>query len=214
LGKREGTLYSTVQVQMQLPTIMEEAEAYVSFLDAFRQAKPVGDGVGALTASRLMAGLEKREIAKEMIFAEMTIDGRRVLVAKAKGPGGAVGKVGDAVANLIEVNGGKVGLVVMVDAGLKLEGEDTGEVAEGTGAAIGGIGVDKYKIEEVATKYDVPVYAIIVKESLKDVLAPMNESISKAVDDVIVRLKRVLQERTKEGDTVMVVGVGNTLGIE
>jgi hypothetical protein len=125
-----------------------------------------------------------------------------------------VGKVGDAVANLIEVNGGKVGLVVMVDAGLKLEGEDTGEVAEGTGAAIGGIGVDKYKIEEVATKYDVPVYAIIVKESLKDVLAPMNESISKAVDDVIVRLKRVLQERTKEGDTVMVVGVGNTLGIE
>ena len=56
LGKKEGTLYSTVQVQMQLPTIMEEAEAYVSFLEAFRQGKPVGDGVGALTASRLMAG--------------------------------------------------------------------------------------------------------------------------------------------------------------
>jgi hypothetical protein len=214
LGKREGTLYSTVQVQMQLPTIMEEAEAYVSFLDAFRESKPVGDGVGALTASRLMAGQEKREIAKEMILAETTIDGRRVLATKAKGPGGAVGKVGDAVANLMEANGGKVGLVVMIDAGLKLEGEDTGEVAEGTGAAIGGIGVDKYKIEEVATKYKIPVYAIIVKESLKDVLAPMNESISKAVDDVIVRLKRVLQERTKEGDTVMVVGVGNTLGIE
>jgi len=214
LGKREGTLYSTLQVQMQLPTIMEEAEAYVAFLDAFRQSKPVGDGVGALTASRLMAGQEKREIAKEMIVAETTIDGRRVLATKAKGPGGAVGKVGDAVANLIEANGGKVALVVMVDAGLKLEGEDTGEVAEGTGAAIGGIGVDKYKIEEVATKYKVPVYAIIVKESLKDVLAPMNESISKAVDDVITRLKRVLQERTKEGDTVIVVGVGNTLGIE
>jgi hypothetical protein len=136
------------------------------------------------------------------------------LATKAKGPGGAVGKVGDAVANLIEANNGKVALVVMVDAGLKLEGEETGEVAEGTGAAIGGIGVDQYKIEEISTKYKVPVYAIIVKESLKDVLAPMNESISKAVDDVIARLKRVLQERTKEGDTVIVVGVGNTLGIE
>jgi hypothetical protein len=214
LGKREGTLYSTLQVQMQLPTIMEEAEAYVAFLDAFKQSKPVGDGVGALTASRLMAGQEKREIAKEMIVAETTIDGRRVLATKAKGPGGAVGKVGDAVANLIEANNGKVALVVMVDAGLKLEGEETGEVAEGTGAAIGGIGVDQYKIEEISTKYKVPVYAIIVKESLKDVLAPMNESISKAVDDVIARLKRVLQERTKEGDTVIVVGVGNTLGIE
>jgi hypothetical protein len=213
LGKKEGTLYSTVQVQMQLPTIMEEAEAYVSFLEAFRQGKPVGDGVGALTASRLMAGQEKREIAKEMVFAETTIDGRRVLVTKAKGPGGAVGKVGDAVYNLIEANSGKVGLVVMVDAGLKLEGEDTGDVAEGTGAAIGGIGVDKYKIEEVTTKYKVPVYAIIVKESLKEVLAPMNEPISRAVDNVIARLKTVLQERTKEGDTVIVVGVGNTIGI-
>lgn len=60
LGKKDGTLYSTVQVQMQLPTIMEEAEAYLSFLDAFKQGKPVGDGVGALTASKLMAGQERR----------------------------------------------------------------------------------------------------------------------------------------------------------
>jgi hypothetical protein len=214
LGKKEGTLYSTVQVQMQLPAIMEEAEAYLSFLDAFKQDKPIGDGAGALTASKIMAGQERREIAKEMVVAETAIDGRRVLVTKAKGPGGAVGKVGDAVSNLIEANVGKVRLVVMVDAGLKLEGEEAGEVAEGIGAAIGGIGVDKYKIEEVATKYKVPVYAIIVKESLKEVLAPMNEPISRAVDTVVARLRTVLQERTKEGDTVIVVGVGNTLGIE
>jgi hypothetical protein len=214
LGKKEGTLYSTVQVQMQLPTIMEEAEAYLSFLDAFKQDKPIGDGAGALTASKIMAGKERREIAKEMVVAETAIDGRRVLVTKAKGPGGAVGKVGDAVSNLIEANVGKVRLVVMVDAGLKLEGEEALEVAEGIGAAIGGIGVDKYKIEEVATKYKVPVYAIIVKESLKEVLAPMNELISRAVDTVVARLRTILQERTKEGDTVIVVGVGNTLGIE
>jgi hypothetical protein len=214
LGKKDGTLYSTVQVQMQLPTIMEEAEAYLSYLDAFRQGKPVGDGAGALTASRLMVGQERREIAKEMVVAETTIDGRRVLATKAKGPGGAVGKVGDAVGNLIEANAGKVGLVVMVDAGLKLEGEDTGEVAEGIGAAIGGIGVDKYKIEEAATKYNVPVYAIIIKESLKEVLAPMSEPISKAVDNAVARLRTVLHEQTKEGDTIIVVGVGNTLGIE
>jgi hypothetical protein len=74
--------------------------------------------------------------------------------------------------------------------------------------------VDKYKIEEIATKYKVPVYAIIVKESLKEVLAPMNEPISRAVDTVVARLRTVLQERTKEGDTAIVVGVGNTLGIE
>jgi hypothetical protein len=214
LGKKDGTLYSTVQIQMQLPTIMEEAEAYVSFLDAFKQGKPIGDGVGALVSSKLMAGQERREIAKEMVVAETAIDGRRVLATKAKGPGGAVGKVGDAVSALIEANAGKVGLVVMVDAGLKLEGEDSGEVAEGIGAAIGGIGVDKYRIEEVATKYNVPVYAIIVKESLKEVLAPMTELVSGAVDNVVAKLRTVLRERTKEGDIIIVVGVGNTLGIE
>jgi len=199
---------------MQLPTIMEEAEAYLSFLDAFKQSRPIGDGVGALAASKLMAGQERREIAKEMVIGETIIDGRRVLATKAKGPGGAVGKVGDAVSSLIEANVGKVRLVVMVDAGLKLEGEDAGEVAEGIGAAIGGIGVDKYKIEEVATKHKIPVYAIIIKESLKEVLAPMSDPLREAVDKAIARLKTVLQEQTKEGDTAIVVGVGNTLGIE
>ena len=214
LGKKEGTLYSTVQVQMQLPTIMEEAEAYLSFLDAFRQGKPVGDGVGALTASKLMAGQERREIAKEMVVAETTVDGRRVLATKARGPGGAVGKVGDAVGSLIEANAGKVRLVVMVDAGLKLEGEDSGDVAEGIGAAIGGIGIDKYKIEEAATKYNIPVYAIVIKESLKEVLAPMTETISHAADGAVSRFRSIIQERTEEGDTIIVVGVGNTIGIE
>ena len=34
----------------------------------------------------------------------------------------------------------------MVDAGLKLEGEDSGYVVDGVGAAIGGVGVEKFKI--------------------------------------------------------------------
>ena len=44
----------------------------------------------------------------------------------------------------------------MIDAGLKLEGEMVGEVSEGIGAAIGGPGVDAYKIEEKLTKYKIP----------------------------------------------------------
>ena len=213
LGKKEGTMYTTMQIQMQLPMIMEEAEAYVSFLDAFKQSKPIGDGIGALTASKLMADHDKFEVAKDMVVAETTIDGRRVLVTKAKGPGGTVGKPGDAVGNLIEANGGKVSLIVMIDAGLKLEGENSGDIVEGVGAAIGGIGVDKYKIEEVATKYKIPVYAIVIKESLKEGLASMTEAISQAADSVISRLRSIIRERTKEGNIVIVVGVGNTIGI-
>jgi hypothetical protein len=101
----------------------------------------------------------------------------------------------------------------MVDAALKLEGEDSGSIAEGVGAAIGGPGIDQYKIEEIATKYKIPVYAIAVKESVKEVLAPMTPAIAKAADSVADIFRRVIQERTKENDTVLIIGVGNTMGI-
>ena len=52
---------------------------------------------------------------------------------------------GDSVAKLIEEHN-EVSLIVMVDAGLKLEGEDSGYVVDGVGAAIGGVGVEKFKI--------------------------------------------------------------------
>ena len=212
-GKKGGTVYSTVQIQMELPLIMEEAEAYFSFIDAFKQGKPIGDGVGPLVASKLMADTSPREVAKDMVAAEVMIEGRKVVVTRAKGPGGTVGKPGDAVANLLENYDGKMSLIVMVDAGMKLEGEDSGYVVEGVGAAIGGVGVEKFKIEELATKYEAPIYAMIVRQSLKEVLSPMTNVLIDSVDEVIKRLGRVILERTEEGSTVLVVGVGNTIGI-
>lgn len=213
VGKKGGTIYSTMQIQMELPMIMEEAEAYFSFIDAFKQGKPIGDGIGPLVASKLIAKNDIREVAEDTIMAEVTVEGRRVIVTKAKGPGGTVGKAGDAISNLIKENDGKVSLIVMVDAGLKLEGEDSGFVVEGVGAAIGGVGVEKFKIEEIATKHQIPVYAMIVRQSLKEVLAPMTDAIINSVEEVIKRLGRVIRERTKEGNTILVVGVGNTIGI-
>ena len=82
----------------------------------------------------------------------------------------------------------------MVDAGLKLEGEDSGYVVEGVGAAIGGVGVEKFKIEELAVKHKIPVYAIIVRQSLTEVLSPMTDALKNSVDEVIKRLGRVIRE--------------------
>ena len=212
-GKKGGTIYSTMQIQMELPMIMEEAEAYFSFIDAFKQGKPIGDGVGPLVASKLMADAGIREVAEDMVAAEVAIEDRKVVVTRAKGPGGTVGKPGDAVVKLIEEYDHKLSLIVMVDAGMKLEGEDSGYVMEGVGAAIGGVGVDQFKIEELATKHKIPVYAIIVRQSLKEVLSPMTDVLINSADEVINRLGRVIRERTEEGNTVMVVGVGNTIGI-
>ena len=212
-GKKGGSIYNLVQIQMELPLIMEEAEAYFSFIDAFKQGKPIGDGVGPLVASKLMADSVPYDVAREMVAAEVTVEGRTVVVTKAKGPSGTVGKPGDAVTNLLEKYGKKVSLIVMVDAGLKLEGEDSGYVVEGVGAAIGGIGVEKFKIEEHATKNKIPVYALIVRQSLKEVLSPMTDVLSNSAAEVIKRLGRIIRERTKEGNTVIVDGVGNTIGI-
>jgi hypothetical protein len=213
MGKKGGSQYSLVEIDMRLPSMLEEAEAYIAFTDAFKTGKPIGDGIGPLTAQRLMAPHEKFELAQDTVGAETSIEGRRVIVIKAKGPGGTVGKTGDGITNLMEKHQGKIALVIMVDAALKLEGEESGTVSEGVGPAIGGPGIEQFKIEEAAAKYKVPVYAVVVKQSVKEALALMTSAIEKAADDVAVTVRRVIMERTNEADIVIIVGVGNTMGI-
>jgi hypothetical protein len=212
-GKKTLSLYVIMQLQMILPMVMKEAEAYASALKAFAYGQPIGDGVGPLIASKLMHGYEVRKVPKDCVVATVTFEGRTALVLKAEGPGGNVGKPGDAVEHVIEENEGKIALLIMIDAGLKLEGECVGEVAEGIGAAIGGPGVDAYKIEEKLTKYKIRNYAVVIKEDIGDAVSPMRREINDAVDKAIERVRDVVRERTKEGDKVIIVGVGNSIGV-
>jgi len=213
LGKKTMSLYVIMQIQMQLPLIMKEAEAYASALKAFAYGQPIGDGAGALVAAKLMHGYETRKIPKDNIAATVPIEGRTAFIIKAEGPGGNVGKTGDAVKTVIDENEGKIANIIMIDAALKLEGEEVGEVAEGVGAAIGGPGVDQFKIEDSILKYRIPINAVIIKEDIGDAVSPMRKEIFDAVDKTIERIKQVILERTKEGDKVIIVGVGNTIGI-
>jgi hypothetical protein len=212
-GKKTLSLYVIMQLQMILPMVMKEAEAYSSALKAFAYGQPIGDGVGPLIAAKLMHGYEVRKVPKDCVVATVPFEGRTLLVLKAEGPGGNVGKPGDAVEAVIEENQGKIANVIMIDAGLKLEGEKVGEVAEGIGAAIGGPGVDQYKIEEKLTKYKIQINAVIIKEDIGDAVSPMRKEINDAVDPAIERVKSVILERTKQGDTIIVVGVGNSIGV-
>jgi hypothetical protein len=212
-GKKTLSFYVMLQLQMILPMVMKEAEAYANALKAFADGQPIGDGAGPLVAAKLMHGFETRELPKDCVVASVPFEGRTALVIKAKGPGGNVGKPGDAVKAAIEENKGKIASVIMIDAGLKLEGEVVGEVAEGVGAAIGGPGVDQYKIEESIAEYHIPIYAVIVKEDIGDAVSVMRKEIADSVDKVLERVKTVTLERTKEGDKIIIVGVGNTIGI-
>ena len=215
LGKKTMNIYVIMQIHMILPMIVREIEAYSAALQAFKDGMPIGDSVGPLVAAKLMHGHEWTDVAKEMVAAEVPYNGRTLVVIKAKGPGGSVGKPGDAVENILNGRKGKskVKAVIMVDAAGKLEGEPTGGVAEGIGAAIGGIGVEKYKIEEAVKAHDIPTYAIVIKQDISHVVAPMVEELYTACGTAVETIKRMVDEKTQEGDTVLVAGIGNTVGV-
>jgi hypothetical protein len=213
LGRKTQSFYLILQLQMILPLIMQEAEALVGATKAFAQGQPIGDGVGPLVASKLMKDKEKRKIEKDVVVSELMIDGRQILALKAEGPGGNVGKPGDAIKQLIEEREGKIAMIVMIDAAVKFEGEKTGDISEGIGAAIGGIGTERFKIEEEASKYKIAVHALIVKQSIQEAIMPMKKDIAEATDNVITRIKSLLQEQTKEAETIIIAGIGNTIGI-
>lgn len=213
LGKKTFSIMVIIQLQAFLPLIMMEAEAYQGATKAFAEGHPIGDGAGALVASKLMRNHETRKVEKDMVAAETVLEGRRLIAMKAEGPGGNVGKPGDAIRQVLQENNGKAAMIIMVDAALKLEGEKTGEISEGIGAAIGGIGTERFKIEEEATKFGIPVFAIVVKQSIQEAVTTMKKEIAEAAEPVIERIKHLVLERTKEGELVIVAGIGNTAGI-
>jgi hypothetical protein len=213
LGKKTLSLYVIMQIQMILPLIMREAEAYASALKAFAYGQPIGDGAGALVAAKLMQGHRKKKIEKDCVVAKVPIEGRTAYVIKAEGPGGNVGKPGEAIKRVIEENDGKIATVIMIDAALKLEGEKPGAVAEGVGAAIGGPGTEQYKIEESISKNRIPVHAVVIKEDIGDAVSPLRKEIFDATEVALERVKRVIKEKTKEGDALIIAVIGNTIGV-
>jgi hypothetical protein len=213
MGKRTSSFYIILQLQMILPLVMQEAEALVGACKAFSQGQPIGDGIGPLIVSSLMKDKEKRKLEKDMVASETSLEGRKLFLLKAEGPGGNVGKPGEAIRRLIEENDGKISMIVMIDAALKFEGEKSGEIGEGIGAAIGGIGTERFKIEEEAQKFKIPVYAMIIKESIQEAILPMKKSIAESAEKTITRVKNLIIEQSKEGDTIIIAGIGNTIGV-
>ncbi len=217
LAKKTGNFYIAVQLQMQAPLIFSFAKAYLQAVYAFKEGAPVGDSVGPLVVSKFLEGKKVKKHHKEFVkdtdVYELEHLKRKIYVVKASGPGGNVGKPGEAIKKILEKNKNSIKLVIMIDAALKLEGEKTGSVAEGVGAAIGGIGVEKFKIEEVVTKFEVPLYAIIIKMSLAEAISIIKKEIAETYEDVIKRIERVIEEETGEGDKIILAGIGNTVGV-
>lgn len=195
MGKRTTSMFILVQLQMVMPLLLEEAEALQKAISAFKRGQPIGDGIGPMIVGKMMFGKEKKIAAKETIYSEDEYKGRKLYLLKAEGPAGTVGRPGEAISRLVGDMGIKIDTVIMIDAALKLEGEKTGDVAEGIGAAIGGIGVEKYQVEEVATRFSIPIYAVIVKQSVQDAITIMRKEIADAFEKVTNTVYSVIDDR-------------------
>src|SRR5207245_8484239 len=105
-------------------------------------------------------------------------------------------------------------LIITVDAGLRMESENTGDIAEGVGVALGGNGTERFRIEEATSKSNTPVLTVVCKMTLKEAISQMPKPVFEKVDYVVNRVLEIIKENTESGNTVVVVGVGNTIGVE
>jgi hypothetical protein len=212
-AKKTGNIMIIAQIQMILPQVMEQAEAYNAAIPSLKSKKPIGDGIGPLVASKLSGESESKEVVRDTILNEVKIENRNAFIIKAKGPGGNVGKPGEAIKRVVEENK-QISLIITIDAALKLEGEDTGEVAEGIGAAIGGPGIERYKIEEIATNNKIKFLAIVTKMSEKEAITEMKSEIKKTEEILLNKVKETIRQHSEDNQNIIIAGIGNTLGIK
>lgn len=210
-AKRQNNYPLILPLQMMLPFVMEEAEAMRDAVDAFKRGQPVGDGVGPAVVGAMMRGLAKRNVSYQTVAAESVFEGRRLILLKAEGPSPVVGRPDDALQEIIrETN---LDAIVMVDAALKMEGEESGIVSRGFGAAMGGTGTERFRIEEIAVQNKIPVFCVVVKQSVKESITLMSKAIHGAVETATGHVHAVIRENTPRDGNVLVIGVGNTGGV-
>ena len=213
LGKKSANFYLIYQLYMILPTLLKQADALVMAMGTLEQGQPLGDGIGPMSVGLLMKDLPKSKIERDTVVAETSYKNRKVVLLKSEGPKGSLGELDDGLIKILEGEHNDTKAIIMIDAALKLEGEKTGDVAEGVGAAIGGYGVEKFKIEDAAYRKGIPLYAVIVKESIIEAIGAMKKEISESVGEVHKSIYRIVEQTVPENGKVVVIGVGNTLGV-
>ena len=210
LIKKTKSVNLAMLLQMQLPLIERLARALMHGTEALSNGWPVGDTIGAYVAANLIGNSKVKEIDDETIICRKNYKKRDVIIVKAKGPGGRTGNPGRVVEKFSRKE--KVAKIITIDAAMKLEGEKTGTIAEGIGVAIGGVGVEKSYVENIAVKRNLPIDSIIIKMSQEEAITPMRKPILNSVPNVMKALDETI-ERTKEKGKIIIVGVGNTSGV-
>ena len=210
-AKKQNNYPLILPLQMILPFIMEQSEAMKEAIPVFKKGQPVGDGIGPMIVGKMMLESKKETIAFQTTLVKSEFEGRKLFLVKAEGPGSTVGRPADGLEKIVSEN--KIDAIIMIDAALKMEGEDSATVARGFGAAIGGIGTEKFQIEAIATSKNIPVFSIVVKQSVKEAITLMTKEIADTADSVREQVNEMIRENTTQGQSIVIIGVGNTGGV-
>ncbi|MEM1525624.1 MAG: DUF1512 domain-containing protein [Ignisphaera sp.] len=213
LGKKYENWVLLMQLYLMMPQLIKELMPYSKAIDGIIRGVPIGDGAGPLVAYKLIGTTPRIDIDEDTVYSIVNIENRSIYVVKAKGPGATVGRPGKAVSKLAETLSYKIARIITIDAALKLEGEKTGTVAEGAGAAIGDPGPEKIEIERTAVRCNAPLDAVIIKMSNDEAIKPVKREILEGVEKAYQVVLDIIKNRTNPGDNVIVVGIGNTVGV-
>ena len=205
--KKTKNLQLAMILQMQMPFIEKIAKAMVNGTETMANGWPMGDSVGPIVVSHMIGDSRSKEI-RDTIVVRKKIKGRNIVIIKAKGPGGRLGKPWEIVEK--EVRRGKIAKIISIDAAGKLEGEKAGAIAEGIGVAMGSF----YRafIENIATEKRVPVESIAIKMAPEEAIMNMQPDVIKAVPKAVYVVEQNIK-KTKRKGTIIVMGVGNTSGV-
>jgi len=214
-GEREENYILIMQLTYLMPQILKITKIYHEALDAFMYGKPIGDGVGPLVAYMLAekCNVTSKRVIDDTSVLEAVYKDRKLIIVKAEGPGSNVGHPGAVINRIVEELNGNVNLILTIDAALKLEGEDSGSIAEGVGAAIGDPGPEKIAIERAASKYNIPLRALVIKMDLREALTVIRKKIYESCEAAVSYIDRIIEESTTKGSTIIIAGIGNTMGI-
>lgn len=213
LAKKTGNLQILMGLRLGIPLIMRIVKAQFEGVKAFSGEKPIGDGLGPLVAGMMMTDYktEESKVIEDIFVVKKKMDDRKLIIARAKGPGARTGKVGKVVRRVIQEE--NIHKIITVDAAVKLEGEETGKVAQGIGVVIGGLGVDKWIIEEEIVKRNLDIDAIIVKMSPEEAVSPINQKIVDAAPKALELVNNSILNSPGNAN-ILIVGVGNSCGIK
>ncbi len=207
LAKKFKNLQIAMILQMQMPIIEKIAEGEYRGTEAFANGWPIGDSIGPLVAASYID--KEKQIAKDIVMGEASIEGRKCFVLKATGPSPHLGRIDEAMNAIMAKN--KIARVITIDAAQKLEGEKSGAVAEGVGFAMGGIG-QRELIENVLLPKKMPIDSIVVKVGMTEAIMPMKKEVYNSLPKARTLVEKAVK-RAKKGGKVIIIGVGNSSGI-